>query len=1083
MIDYQDIQNLKECDIRRVVEACGVELKERSGRLTACCPFHNEKTPSFTVNEDGHYFHCFGCHEHGNPIDFVMRHRGLGFVEAVKAVAEIVGYELSEEVLSPAEQKKAQEKEQTRRGLKAINKEAMLWYQQCLERNKLAQEYAYSRWNKETVELWGIGYAPDNGHELSEYLESKGYRPDQIEAAGLSATGRNGKRYDIFRGRLMFPIKDQMHEVLGFSGRVMVQKEGGEAKYINTRTTEIYRKSDVLFGLNMAAAKIRKSGEAVLVEGNPDTVKMHQIGVSNVVACCGTAMPNEVIEKLKGMCKTVVLMYDSDEAGQENTKSNGRRLIEAGLTVYTLTIPDKEGMTGKEAKQDPDTFFHSKKDFDDFDREHRKPWLMWWAEKNKWMAGDPARSSSFKADTVKLLKDMPSYERNGYITMLAKIFPSKGEWNAAMKEVLATSKGTVEVNEEGYTAEEAERLKQWRFYERGNRYYVQNSNGGCHEVSNFVLEPLFHIKSTYDARRLYRMTNAYGVSEDMDLEQKALTSKQAFITAVESLGNFLFTGNDADLAVIKGYLYANTKSCKKITQLGWQKEGFWAWANGALTGEGAWVPINDLGIVQVGGLEYYIPACSSVTEMDEGLYTQERKTIHEDSGAELKTWCGKMRATYGENAVVAVSYCFAALFRDVCVQRFDCFPLLFVFGQKGTGKTKFIVSLMGLMGKPEKGTDLTNLTDSAMGEYLSKVRNGYVHIDEYKNDARPTQIAMLKGVYDSRGRSKMNMERGKQREQTPADCGLILSGQEMCTADNALFSRTIYLTTAKTSWTEEEQKVFEDLKDYEKHSLTPITNRLLSQRKEVEARFWGSYQQAYDDMRHEIEVSKIDGRIVEDWCMVLAVQHALLGCGVEMPWSYSQLVKTFASMIERQAVQVSDTNEVSDFWHGVETLLSDGEIELEFDMKVEYGRMPKLTVGEGKSEHVWEAPRAFDIVVLNPARVFKAYAKMNAQAKTRGGGTVPQETLMYYLRAQKEYLGKKTERFRVAQRKHDDPRAAMNYDINGMPERIEQTKQSRNTLVFDYAVLKEKYGVDFDIRIEDGKGERTGDDFGGLPFE
>ena len=152
-------------------------------------------------------------------------------------------------------------------------------------------------------------------------------------------------------------------------------------------------------------------------------------------------------------------------------------------------------------------------------------------------------------------------------------------------------------------------------------------------------------------------------------------------------------------------------------------------------------------------------------------------------------------------------------------------------------------------------------------------------------------------------------------------------------------------------------------------------------------------------------------------------------------------------------------------------------------MKVEYGRMLKLTVGEGKSEHVWEAPRAFDIVVLNPARVFKAYAKMNAQAKTRGGGTVPQETLMYYLRAQKEYLGRKTERFRVAQRKHDDPRAAMNYDINGIPERIEQTKQSRNTLVFDYAVLKEKYGVDFDIRIEDGKQDRTGDDFGGLPFE
>ena len=302
----------------------------------------------------------------------------------------------------------------------------------------------------------------------------------------------------------------------------------------------------------------------------------------------------------------------------------------------------------------------------------------------------------------------------------------------------------------------------------------------------------------------------------------------------------------------------------------------------------------------------------------------------------------------------------------------------------------------------------------------------------------------------------------------------------MCTADNALFSRTLYLTTSKTSWTKEEQKTFEDLKDYEKRSLTPITNRLLSHRREVEERFGASYQQAYDDLRHEVEVGKIDGRIVEDWCMVLAMQHTLLGCGVELPWSYSQLVEIFANAMERQAASVSDTNEVSDFWHGVETLLSDGEIEMEYDMKVWYGKTGlKLTVGEGKSQHVWEPTRAYDVVVLNPARIFKAYARMNAQAKTRGGGTVPQETLQYYLTAQKEYLGKKTERFRVAQRKHDDPRAAMSYDINGVAERVEQTKQSRNTMVFDYGELKEKYGVDFDIRVEDG----SRDDFDQLTMD
>ncbi|WP_028317630.1 DNA primase [Desulfobulbus elongatus] len=301
-----------------IVQVIGevVELKRAGNRLTGLCPFHNEKTPSFTVNPQGQFFHCFGCGEHGDVFAFVMKYHRMEFPEALKTLAQRYGIELAERQLTEAEKLQLRRRE----ALYEANEAAAVVYQQCLRHPKLgkvARTYLEQRGVPAAiVERYRLGCAPDPEQAgwsyLAEQLLAKGLSIDTLMQSGLAVGKERGGHYDRFRSRVMFPIADMTGRIVAFGGRILGD---GKPKYMNSPESPIFEKSRLLFGLHQHRDAIRKKRRALVVEGNFDLLLLAVHGIDNVVAPLGTALTRDHIRTLRGYGDEAVLLFDADAAG------------------------------------------------------------------------------------------------------------------------------------------------------------------------------------------------------------------------------------------------------------------------------------------------------------------------------------------------------------------------------------------------------------------------------------------------------------------------------------------------------------------------------------------------------------------------------------------------------------------------------------------------------------------------------------------------------------------------------------------------------------------------------------------------
>ncbi len=319
-----------------------VTLRRSGSNLFGLCPFHGEKTASFSVSPDKGIYYCFGCHKGGSVINFQMEIEGLSYPDAVRALAKRAGMEVPED-----EQYQSRYRQQER--LWALHKEAArFFYAQLYAPNgKAALEYALGRgMPKSTLTKFGIGYAPDSWTNLVDALRAKGYTDQELRDSGLvTVSQKNGNLFDRFRDRLMFPIIDVRGNVIGFGGRIMNNKDPNAAKYLNSPETLIFNKRKNLFALNLA--KKSKMGKLILVEGYMDAIALHQYGFDCAVASLGTALTEDGAALLSRYTDEVVLIYDGDTAGQNATKRAIPMLEKAGLQVKVLQMRDAK---------DPDEF-------------------------------------------------------------------------------------------------------------------------------------------------------------------------------------------------------------------------------------------------------------------------------------------------------------------------------------------------------------------------------------------------------------------------------------------------------------------------------------------------------------------------------------------------------------------------------------------------------------------------------------------------------------------------------------------------------------------------------------------------------
>jgi DNA primase len=315
LISNESLERVKQtADIIEVVSA-HTDLRRQGARYVGLCPFHEERTPSFSVEPQEKLYHCFGCGVGGDVIKFVEEKEGLGFAEAVELLADRYGVELEREQEDP----RAEAKRQRRRRLEQLLERAATFYANYLWESKeaaKARDYLASRGLHEGVlRAFGVGYAASAWDKLLVSGQRAGFGIEELRGVGLVQRGRSGGEYDRFRERIMFPIRDRRGRVLGFGGRAMRSDQG--AKYVNTAETDFFHKSQMLYGVDLAKAPIAKAGRAVVVEGYTDVLALHQAGIEDVVGVMGTAITGEQVAALSGMVEEVVLALDADSAGQE----------------------------------------------------------------------------------------------------------------------------------------------------------------------------------------------------------------------------------------------------------------------------------------------------------------------------------------------------------------------------------------------------------------------------------------------------------------------------------------------------------------------------------------------------------------------------------------------------------------------------------------------------------------------------------------------------------------------------------------------------------------------------------------------
>ncbi|MFO0761039.1 MAG: DNA primase [Byssovorax sp.] len=379
MISTNTIARVKERTDLVALVGETVKLTRRGRSFTGLCPFHKEKTPSFHVNAERGFFHCFGCKESGGAIDFVMKIEGRTFPEAVRMLAEKHGIEI-EETLTDQERREAQAARRAKEDLYAVNNLAATYFERCLgasphplahyARAELARrglslgdtgvgndQVGEAARIPDTIQAFRIGYAPFGWDGLAMYFKQQGISPVVGERVGLLVPRSSGSgHYDRFRHRLMFAVIDVLGRVIAFSGRALPdptpaelsdlklsgpsqQADNAPAKYINSPESPIYTKGEHLFGLHQARQSIRQTGEAILVEGNFDVVALHARGITNVVAPLGTAFTADQAKLLKRFAPTVTVLFDGDNAGRKATRAARVPCREGGLSAKVATLP------------------------------------------------------------------------------------------------------------------------------------------------------------------------------------------------------------------------------------------------------------------------------------------------------------------------------------------------------------------------------------------------------------------------------------------------------------------------------------------------------------------------------------------------------------------------------------------------------------------------------------------------------------------------------------------------------------------------------------------------------------------------
>ena len=1045
MIDQSTIDKI--LDRVDIVQEIGsyIELKKSGSDYSACCPFHEEKTPSFHVSPARQMWHCFGgCSEGGNVIKFVMKIEGLSFPEAVRKLAEKYGIEV-EGTRETAEDTQARMEIEAMQG---VNERIFAWYREQIRRPEYAAAWneAVRRWGTEYLKEGNIGYAPDSFNALINHAAEKGEKAELLLKMGLIRRNEQGNLYDFYRNRLMIPIRDRIGKIIGFTARDFSGKEN-VPKYLNSSESPVYKKGQTVFGMDVAVPEARKKGYFILVEGAADAIKMHSVGIYNAVAPLGGYWTDAQFKVLKRYADEVCFINDADPVpagkkygtGIDFVIKNGENAMKQQLNVSVRELPCKEG----NLKQDPGDFFDTKGKINQLEKEN---FILFVCSKIFGKGDDvDTRTENVKKIAAMVATITDDMKINILIPELTKFVKGKEMWQQYITQLKWDTK-KVDVKKNGGVD-----LRQYGFYEEHGAYFSQTEKGGDIQWSNFTMKPLFHIKDKETPKRLYYFKNMSGREEIVELSMEDLNSVSKFRQKIEGIGNFIWMATEREMIKLKNYLYDNTQTAVTIKQMGWNSKGFYCFGNGIWC-DGNFQKADEFGICRINEQNWYIPAASRLNKDDNLHYERERRFIHTNlQTTPMAEYLQKFVDVFGDNGKVGLMYLVASLFRDIIMECVTYFPLLNLFGPKGSGKTEFGSALMSFFTNKNEAPNIRNATAVALNDDVAFSCDAMVHFDEYKNDMDSRRIEFLKGTFDGVGRTKMSGNNFDSRIMTKVKTGVIVSGQEIPTADIALFTRLIFLSFPKSEFSNEERRKYNELKEIRQMGLTSYTLSILELRKRVDNNFMRFYKEVTRDVMNELHDESLETRIIDNWVKALAAWECTED-NIRWPMNYSEMLKITVEGIKNQNAMSVEGNEISGFWDFIMYLRDSGEIFMDGDYRID----SMMEIKTSTVMQQYAEPKK--LLLLNTSRIFYLYKKGAVQMASKA---LPVDALQQYLKNENSYLGvKNAVRFKSIikgyQEREADPDTGRTKPL---------TKVSR-AMVFDYRMLQERYGINLEMETE-----------------
>ena len=1042
-----------------IVEVIGeyVNLRKDGQNYKGICPFHGDHTPSLTVSPVKGIYKCFACGASGDAVQFLEEYLHISFPEAVAMLAKKYGVDMPEEH-SSEEEKALQHK---REAMYIANEYALRYFIGNLhngsEESAKALQYATNRWPLEFIDSFGIGYATNDWHSFLDYAKSKGLNEEILIEVGLICKHQTkGNLYDTYRGRIIIPIRDKQKSVTGFTARLVPEIVGIDSqqpKYINSPASSVFDKGASLFGIDRAISEAGLKNEMNLVEGAPDVMRLQIIGATNTVAPLGSSWTDKQMNIIKRVTTNLNIIPDSDEvkegkpfgAGFLSAIRTGKLAMSMGFHVTVQEIPTTNG------KNDPDSFLTSVEVKDSL---AKKDFVLWYAEKLFCTAnGDIAKHAKAVHEIIDLVKfTQDKIVIEAYADKLSETFGHHDMWQ---RELLGVSMPAT-VPSGAMSNEEYAALFDGTEIKVGNNRYFCYSKDGETEISNFIMIPLYLIRDGMTATRVFILRNVMGYETRIEFSIEEMTVLQKFRNRIEREVNFMWYGTTAKFNRLRGILYSSMELITKISTLGWQRQGFFAFGNG-IVHEGQWFPVDEEGIVRLSPSlgSFYLPAFSKMNEDNSEKFLFEQKFVHySESKVRFYAFASQMIVVYGENAIIGICYIIVCLFRDIIIRHRREFPSLFLFGPKGTGKTAFGELLQSPFVYCGDHPNLRTSTMASLAIILSQAEDGIVHLDEYKNDIDVEKIELLKGLWDCQGRSKLDIETHK-REQSKVLSGVIISGQEKPTVDIALYSRQCVLPFHKDTHSAQEKANFRILKDYEHEGTSYVILELLQIRQQFEQHYAPCYEQAVKNICSAVSYS-IDERILHNWSVILA--SFMASCNhIRFPFSYDQVFKTVVSGVEYQNEECLHSNELSVFWKTVNYLKQDNQIyglcdyriheysSLKVDVKID-GRRQSVTRDFGNSKKI--------LIIPTNSRLFALYTLHLQRTHEK---VIPENTLKYYLENSPEYIGKMNSvRFASIENVKDWPRQYELKVPNCQPRLSEKPVQA---YCLDFDAVESAYGT------------------------